>query len=174
MYKHLIDYYPRALAEVREFQGISEGSEPVIDRAIEAYKKILEDQFLFSADEDAVELWEKELGITPSDSDTLDRRKQRIRSAWVSGTVYTRRWLRRWIDTTCGADNPDAEIKDYTVSIKLPITIDYAKAIADLNRYLPVNMLIKPTITLTKHEMRQYYGGAFRVLLTEKITFEEE
>jgi hypothetical protein len=83
----------------------------------DALDRLLANQFLETADESGVTVWEKELGIHPKDTDTLDERKVRIKSKWALELPYTIAWLRNWLAQLCGADGYDLDIKDYVVRI---------------------------------------------------------
>ena len=114
----------------------------------------MDDQFLATASEEAVETWEWELNLTPAASDTLEERKARIQAAWIYEAVYTYRWLLKWITDACGEEWPSPTVDKYTLNVTLPISRDYQQMISTLRKYVPAHILIKP------HRSLYRYGGA--------------
>ena len=123
MDRHLLDYLPPVLREVLEFQAINEACEPEIKLAWDAMTLLLDNQFLETAKESGVQVWEKELGIYPKDTDTLQARKDRIKAYWNRELPYTLPWLRRWIAGLCGPLGHQETVTDYTIGIQLDHTV---------------------------------------------------
>lgn len=80
MDRRLINYLPPVLREVLEFQAINNANEPEISIAWDALALLLANQFLDTATEAGVKVWERELRIFPKDTDTLAGRKARIKA----------------------------------------------------------------------------------------------
>lgn len=89
MDRRLLDYLPPVLREVLEFQTINAANEPEIEVAWDAAALLLANQFLETADENGVAVWERELKIYPKDTDTLEVRKARIKAMWNLELPYT-------------------------------------------------------------------------------------
>lgn len=123
MDRHLLNYLPPVLREVLEFQVINGANEPEISRAWDALGRVLANQFLEDADEDGVEIWEKELRLYPKDTDTLEARKARIHAKWNLELPYVIRWLRNWLTGVCGPDGHAVSLQDYTLDIQLDYTV---------------------------------------------------
>ena len=162
MYRKLIDYLPPVLQQVLEFMAITDAQQPEFEKAWAALKLVMDNQFIDTATEEGVSVWESELGITPLNTDTLEVRKWRIKTFWTYGVVYTFNWLVNWLKTSCGNDNPPPIVNDYTLRVQLPISVDYAGLLKSLRRYAPENMLIDPLILLSKVNAPFYTGIAFR------------
>lgn len=162
----LIEYLPPVFKETAEYKELCRVEQQFIDRLWKAAELILDNQFTDTADENGVAMWEKELGIIPLVSDTLEDRKQRIKSAWTYGTVYTYKWLCEWIKDFSGT----AAVNNYTLDIKLPSDIDYANILDTLRRYIPANTAMAPTITLRKPKLNLYAGLALRMSFARSIT----
>ena len=144
MDRHLLNYLPPVLREVLEFQIINGANEPEISLAWDAITRVLANQFLEDADEDGVAVWEKELGIRPKDTDTLEARKVRIKSMWNLELPYTLPWLRRWLSSVSEGMPFEAYTKDYTLHILTEWDrdgqVDSIKNI--LEHTVPANMVI--------------------------------
>lgn len=144
MDRHLLNYLPPVLREVLEFQTINGANEPEISLAWDALSRVLANQFLEDADEYGVAIWEKELGIRPKDTDTLEARKVRIKSMWNLELPYTLPWLRRWLSSVSEGMPFEAYTKDYTLHILTEWDrdgqVDSIKNI--LEHTVPANMVI--------------------------------
>ena len=79
MDRHLLNYLPPVLREVLEFQVINGANEPEISIAWDALAVVMANQFLDTADERGVSMWEQELHIYPKGTDTMEVRKARIK-----------------------------------------------------------------------------------------------
>ena len=119
MDKKLIDYLPPVLREVLELKAINAANEPEIELAWDAVALLMANQFLDTADERGVAVWEKELKIFPKDTDTLEVRKARIKAMWNLETPYTLPWLRKWLTSVCGPLGHEVTVEDYTIRIQL-------------------------------------------------------
>lgn len=169
MDRKLIDYLPPALQRVTEFMAITEAQQPEIEKAWDALDFVMNNQFIDTATEAGVSVWESELGITPSNTDTLEDRKQRIKLFWTYGVVYTYNWLVDWLKTFCGNGNLLPAINEYTLRVSLPITIDYLSVLENLRKYISANVLIDPLLLLSKINMPLYTGAAFRSSSVQKL-----
>lgn len=109
--RKLIDYLPPVLQSVMEFAAITGAQQPEIEAAWDALNLVMDNQFIDTATEAGVTVWEKELNIVPLATDTLEDRKQRLKTAWTYGVVYTYNWLVNWLKTSCGESNPLPTIK---------------------------------------------------------------
>lgn len=144
MDRHLLNYLPPVLREVLEFQVINGANEPEISRAWDALNRVLANQFLEDADENGVATWEKELGIRPKDTDTLEARKVRIKSMWNLELPYTLPWLRRWLSSVSEGLPFETFTQDYILHILTEWDrdgqVDSIKNI--LEHTVPANMVI--------------------------------
>lgn len=171
--RKLIDYLPPVLQSVMEFAAITGAQQPEIEAAWDALNLVMDNQFIDMATEAGVTVWEKELNIVPLATDTLEDRKQRLKTAWTYGVVYTYNWLVNWLKTSCGENNPLPTINDYTLRVSLPVSVDYLHILDDMRRYVAANVLIDPLILLSKIKIPHYTGSAFRHSIKQTLTTEE-
>lgn len=171
--RKLIDYLPPVLQSVMEFAAITGAQQPEIEAAWDALNLVMDNQFIDTATEAGVTVWEKELNIVPLATDTLEDRKQRLKTAWTYGVVYTYNWLVNWLKTSCGESNPLPTINDYTLRVSLPVSVDYLHMLDDMRRYVAANVLIDPLILLSKIKIPHYTGSAFRHSIKQTLTTEE-
>lgn len=171
--RKLIDYLPPVLQSVMEFAAITGAQQPEIEAAWDALNLVMDNQFIDTATEAGVTVWEKELNIVPLATDTLEDRKQRLKTAWTYGVVYTYNWLVNWLKTSCGENNPPPTINEYTLRVSLPVSVDYLHILDDMRRYVSANVLIDPLILLSKIKVPHYTGSAFRHSIKQTLTTEE-
>ena len=172
--RKLIDYLPPVLREVMEYMAITDAQQPEIEDAWLALNRVMDNQFIDTATEDGVEVWESELNITPLTTDTLEERKDRIKTFWIYGVVYTYNWLVGWLKASCGNRRTlPPVVNDYTLRVALPISVDYISLLESMRRYISANILIDPLILLTAPTLMHYTGAAFRVGIKQTITSEE-
>lgn len=171
--RKLIDYLPPVLQRVMEFAAITGAQQPEIEAAWDALNLVMDNQFIDTATEAGVTVWEKELNIVPLATDTLEDRKQRLKTAWTYGVVYTYNWLVNWLKTSCGENNPPPTINEYTLRVSLPVSVDYLHILDDMRRYVSANVLIDPLILLSKIKIPHYTGSAFRHSIKQTLTTEE-
>lgn len=171
--RKLIDYLPPVLQSIMEFAAITGAQQPEIEAAWDALNLVMDNQFIDTATEAGVTVWEKELNIVPLATDTLEDRKQRLKTAWTYGVVYTYNWLVNWLKTSCGESDPLPAINDYTLQVSLPVSVDYLHILDDMRRYVAANVLIDPLILLSKIKIPHYTGSAFRHSIKQTLTTEE-
>lgn len=167
--RKLIDYLPPVLQAVFEYMEITAAQQPEFEQAWEALNLVMANQFIDTATEEGVAVWEKELNIVPLNTETLEVRKQRIKTAWTYGVVYTYNWLVNWLKTSCGDTRRLPTINDYTLRTALPVSVDYIRILEDMRRYVSANVLIDPLILLTKIEMEHFTGAAFRYSVSQSM-----
>lgn len=160
--RKLIDYLPPVLQSVMEFTAITDAQQPEIEAAWDALDCVMNNQFIDTATEAGVIMWEKELNIIPLTTDTLDDRKQRIKTAWTYGVVYTYNWLKQWLKIY-GKDNSLPTIDGYVLHAFLSIKTDYISTINNIRRYVPSNIIIEPLIRLTSARIQHFAGSALRI-----------
>lgn len=170
--RKLIDYLPPVLQSVMEFAAITGAQQPEIEAAWDALNLVMDNQFIDTATVAGVTVWENELGIVPLSTDTLEDRKKRLKTAWTYGVVYTYNWFVNWLKTSCGEGNPLPTIKEYTLRVSLPVSVDYTHILGDMRRYVAANVLIDPLILLSKIKVPHYTGSAFRHSIKQTLTTE--
>lgn len=171
--RKLIDYLPQVLQKIEEFAAICSAEQPEIEAAWNALGLVMDNQFIETATEAGVEVWEKEQGIVPLSTDTLEDRKKRLKTAWSIGVVYTYAYLVLWIKNACPEGTPQPVCDDYTLRVFLPVTVDYLQILADMRRNISANVIINPLIFLNKVNFANYTGAAFRCSVKQNIQTNE-
>ena len=105
---------------VYEFQEIARVEDGELNLARLQKDKILANQFVLTADEDGIAMFEKIYGIVPKAADTIQFRRERILNRMQLQPPYTERFLRAQLDRLLGAGT-------YT------LVVDYANYIIYIN-----------------------------------------
>lgn len=102
---YLLQYLPPFMQQYLEMQKIISTEEAELQNAVNEYDKMLNNQFILTADETGVKRFEKFMSIVPSVGDTLEERKTRIISKWNDSLPYTFRKLIEALNVLCGEGN---------------------------------------------------------------------
>ena len=164
MDRRLLDYLPPVLREVLEFQTINAANEPEIAVAWDAAALLLANQFLETADENGVAVWERELKIYPKDTDTLEVRKARVKAKWNLELPYTMRWLQNWLTAqygNLGRVTISYDLTKYTLIVRVPYKeqYDYSEALDLLSRVVPCNVILDWSLSQKLHTEHHLYAG---------------
>lgn len=167
MDRRLINYLPPVLREVLEFQEINKVCEAEISIAWDALTMVLANQFIDSAGGPGVSMWEKELGIYPKDTDTMETRKARIKAMWNLELPYTLPWLRNWLTGLCGETGHEVTVSDYTINIQLDYTV-LPDADALAAEILDMLLMVRPAnMQVLMTSFLQSYGNLNHAAYTE-------
>lgn len=173
MDRRLVNYLPPVLREVIEFQEINEACEPEIAIAWDALALVMANQFLDTATEHGVSVWEKELRIYPKDTDTMAVRKARIKAMWNLELPYTLPWLRNWLTKLCGPTGHEETVSEYTINIQLDYTV-LPDADALATEILDMLLLIRPAnMRVLMTAFLQSYGTLNQAAYTETANYFE-
>lgn len=161
--RRLFDYWPPVIQRIHDMQEIARVQQPFIDEAWDAVSWLMENQFIDSATEEAVILWEKELGIVPNASDTLRQRKERLRIKWVPHNRFSISWLHEWLCSATGRNDiqwPYVPENTYGLLVHLPVETNWQAIFRDLDLYKPCNIYLDPHVDMPHNEMRILTGFA--------------
>lgn len=168
--RKLFDYWPPVIQAIRDMQEIARIQQPLIDEAWDSASFLMENQFIDTATEEGVAMWEKELGIVPKSTDTLRQRKAKLRLKWVPHNRFTMRWLYEWLKTVCDTEQiKKPKTIDYALKLFLPYYADWQTICEDLERYMPCNLWLDPHITMPDSEKRIMVGFALHTKETIQI-----
>lgn len=99
----LVSYLPPFMAEFKEICTTLEAENPEFQMVWKASDQVLKNEFIETADEYGISRFEKMLGIFPSRGDTLEIRRERVRSQWINVLPYTVRMLLQKLQIVCGS-----------------------------------------------------------------------
>lgn len=140
---------------------LAEAENPELLLTWEAFKNIMNDQFIKDATENGVKSWEKILKATPKGSDKLDDRKFRILTRLNEKLPYTYMKLKEQLTVLCGEEGysirllNDEYILVVRVALKAKSNFEDVKGL--LQRTVPANMIVDLSLLFNQHsELGKY------------------
>ncbi|ABN53695.1 MAG TPA: DUF2313 domain-containing protein [Hungateiclostridium thermocellum] len=119
-------YLPPVLQNIREFQELAKAVNPEIIALKKAINKVLNEQFIQSA-EDTLQWREKEFNITASSDETIEFRRERLIERKSRKPPITLRSLRNRLNAYIGTTQAEIELVpgEYAFSISIPAVDGY-------------------------------------------------
>ena len=104
-------YVPPFLLGYAELNKLYEAENPEFKELDSQLDRMVDNQFVETADEKGLSRYEKMLNINTLDGDSLEERKLRIATKITDDIPYTRNVLRERLDAICGAGKYDMLFK---------------------------------------------------------------
>lgn len=141
---NLISYLPPFLAEYKEIGETLTAENPEFQAVWNAAEGVLYNEFISTADSFGISRFEGLMGLTPSEEDTLESRRARVMSKWLSKLPYTMKMLINKLSILCGGDDFkvsksfDSYVIRVTTHLRLYSQIQELKEL--LEQMIPANM----------------------------------
>lgn len=142
----LKSYLPPHLQEYKEIAAALDSEDPEFAIIWSVKDGILRNEFISTADEGGIERYEKLLGITPYDDDTLESRRARVQTGWFVALPYTVKMLIKKLTVLCGENFmiiKDFERYSLRVSTHLKLYSQQLSMRALVEEMTPANMVIE-------------------------------
>lgn len=142
----LVSYLPSFMAEYKEINEALTAENPEFRAVWNAAEGVLCNEFISTADSYGISRFEKMMGLTPSEEDTLESRRARVMSKWLSKLPYTMKMLINKLFILCGGDDFkvsksfDSYVIRVTTHLRLYSQILELREL--LERMIPANMTI--------------------------------
>lgn len=154
-------YWPPVISQMRDFQQIATGENPEFKTGWGAVTRFLEDCFVQTATEYALERYERIYSVTAFPGDTLEQRRARILAQMTKNVPYTMRALRNMLATILGAGNFTATVNPILSKLSVKISINKTSQMNDVHALLdavvPANIEVDLNYLFTTHEMLTAY-----------------
>lgn len=151
---------PDIIRNIPDIAEIYRINDKQIDELEQAAEQLDNDILLTTMGEDKVERWEKMLGTTAFDDDTIEDRRFRIQARVTEKLPYSYRIVVRRLNILC-PDGYMLDIDDAKTSVIIKLTLKSKKMINDVSKMiddiLPLNMIYKVTILWNQHSMTAHY-----------------
>jgi hypothetical protein len=150
-------YLPDILKNIYEFNEIFKAEKPELELIFAKADMILDECFIDTLDAYGCERWERMLAITAKDTDTIDLRRLRIKTALNGDTPYTMRSLENKLKALCGEGNFILRYANdiYTLTVGLALaakdSFDYLKRV--LEEIVPANIIMDIYLMYNTHEV---------------------
>ena len=157
-----LGYLPPVIQNVREFQEIAKAVNPEIIALKQAVNKVLNEQFIQSA-EDTLEWREEEFEIVASSDETIEFRRERLIERKSRKPPITLRTLRDRLNAYIGTTQADIELVpgEYAFSISIPAVDGY--------KFRDIQQMVE-TLKPANMEYIQYPFSVERVRIRETST----
>ena len=142
----LKERWPSFLSDLVEFQKIADALQPEFDKATTLVNGAAQEFSLFTMTEYGAGRWEEIFGIVPNPGDSLESRRSRIITRYLSALPYTYRSLLRYLEGISVGGfsvNLDAANYELFVSVRLTGYDQKTALLATLTEMLPANILLK-------------------------------
>lgn len=115
----LLKSLPLFIQEYREIREIMKAENPDFQSYSDETEIILNNQFIQSCNETGISRFEKMMGITSSEDESLQGRISKVLSRWNDSIPYTFILLCRKLNALCGQNNYEItrNINEYTMEI---------------------------------------------------------
>ena len=101
----LTGYLPEYLCGYSEMSAALKAEEPEFVLLWNSAGRVLENQFINTADEYGIARFEAVMKILPSTEDSLEVRRARVKDKWLSSLPYTLKMLIKKLIILCGGDD---------------------------------------------------------------------
>lgn len=142
------EYLPKVLQPIEEYKTTNEDLDVELDLLDSQINSILKEVIANTASEYGIQRWENSLGLTHSETDSLELRRFRITNILTNKLPYTYRWLRNKLieitgDSSGWALNIDND--NYTIVVTLThMDLDMMAEVQKNLRYaIPANMILE-------------------------------
>ena len=142
------EYLPKVLQPIEEYKTTNEDLDIELDLLDSQINSILKEVIANTASEYGIQRWENSLGLTHSETDSLELRRFRITNILTNKLPYTYRWLRNKLieitgDSSGWALNIDND--NYTIVVTLThMDLDMMAEVQKNLRYaIPANMILE-------------------------------
>ena len=171
----LIKYLPLFIQEYEEMQKIMTAENPEFQLLADTSEEIKNDGFISTCGLYGIARFERMLGITPNDYDTLEARRRRVLARWNNQLPYTWRVLLEKLSALCGEGNFDAELEGYvfTLVTRLSLSSQIDELNHLLNTILPANIQVNSVNELTDSiDLHRWTAGC--VSIDRRITIDTD
>ena len=142
----VLSYLPEVFGVIKEFKGFADGANPELEKAWKAVEDAYNDLYLYTMGEDKIKRWERQLGIQPMGTDTIEDRRFRIINRLNAQLPYTDRMLEYHLNQMCGENGYrkvlDADAFLLTVKIALTSKKQFNEIHEFIKEMLPANMIL--------------------------------
>ena len=142
------EYLPKVLQPIEEYKTTNEDLDVELNLLDSQINSILKEVIANTASEYGIQRWENSLGLTHSETDSLELRRFRITNILTNKLPYTYRWLRNKLieitgDSSGWALNIDND--NYTIVVTLThMDLDMMAEVQKNLRYaIPANMILE-------------------------------
>lgn len=149
----LLEYLPEYYHDILDFRELTEKETQELLTVEQAMERLLQDQFVLTASEQAIKRREKMLGIQADPkAETLDFRRKRLINRYSTKPPFTVRYLQQRLDFLVGAGLSIVSIDPQNYLLTVTASIDNANIFKEVERTVrvikPVNLVYQQKTSL--------------------------
>ena len=142
----LVSYLPPFMADFKEISVTLEAENPEFVLVWNAADRVLQNEFIESADEYGISRFETILNILPSTEDTLESRRARVQARWFNTIPYTMKAFLAKLEALCG-DSDFTVTKEYDkYTVRILTNLELFGQVEELEHIIdgmmPCNMIV--------------------------------
>lgn len=142
----LVSYLPPFIAEFQEINQTLTAENPEFKIVWQAADRVLQNEFIATADEYGISRFERILKIYPSTEDTLESRRARVQARWFNTIPYTMKSFLAKLIALCG-DSDFTVTKEYEkYKVEILTNLELFGQVEELERIIdsmiPCNMIV--------------------------------
>lgn len=151
-----IHWFPRHIAEIREFKEIAKAYDYLLNQAAADIQKVFDNEFLETLDAGGCLMHEHILGITANTLDSIEDRRNRIKGYYASDLPYTEKKLDRVLRTMCGKDGFTMIVDSPEYQVDIQIRLNSMNLVTNVyeiaRKMIPANMVLNVNIIYNVHQ----------------------
>ncbi len=156
--KYLPDYY----SEIQEFHEITETQNIELEKIDEQLNYLFANQFIMTAQDEALIRREKLFSIMADKTETLEFRRLRITNRQTTRPPFTEIWLQRQLDFLLGKEKAvvSVDAQNYILCITMSISNAslFREILQTIEKVVPLNLIYVQNREITD---ALYFGGVF-------------
>ncbi|ENZ9552207.1 DUF2313 domain-containing protein [Clostridioides difficile] len=169
---NLISYLPQILQDKEEYIKAFNADNKEIKILHDKLDDVLNDQFLEDLTISGIKRWEKIMSIVPKSNESLEDRRFRIFSKYISKLPYSEKFLRNWLNSIVGEGNYELTINNATYNIHLESDARNQEWFEEVHSFVssikPCNMSFDYTRILISKD--NYMNFGITTLMGQEIT----
>ncbi|MCM3040737.1 YmfQ family protein [Paenibacillus motobuensis] len=160
----LLEYLPQYYHDILDFRELTETETPEVLSVEQAMERLLQDQFVLTASEQAIKRREKMLGIQADPkAETLDFRRKRLINRYSTKPPFTVRYLQQRLDFLVGAGMVIISVDPQSFTLTVTASMENASVFKEVEHTIRV---VKPVNLV----YQQQTGLEDELLLSEHIS----
>ena len=164
-----IQWLPQHLAEMTEWQEICKAYDYLLDKAFKELDEIYANQFMDSLTDIGCLIWERLLGIATEEGESIEERRQAIKSYFTGDLPYTENKIREVLGKLAGPEAVMLKVTQSIYEIKIDLTVNAPSTVANVQdivyKMRPSNMVVRICIHY-KQTDDIYVGHAIKQIKT--------
>lgn len=164
-----IQWLPQHLAEMTEWQEICKAYDYLLDKAFKELDEIYANQFMDSLTDIGCLIWERLLGIATEEGESIEERRQAIKSYFTGDLPYTENKIREILGKLAGPEAVMLKVTQSIYEIKIDLTVNAPSTVANVQdivyKMRPSNMVVRICIHY-KQTDDIYVGHAIKQIKT--------